>query len=86
MDIQLKCCDSSKFFDKAFLDSKDIEMSVFLKRLREFVIKFLIHVSRDFATSSFQGEVTWESLKDIVIDGREVEQYQIAGRRHWEKK
>ena len=57
--------------------------------LKSFVVKFMIRMSRDFATSSLQGEVARENLENIEIDGEEeenLEQYQIAGRRQWEIK
>ena len=58
--------------------------------LKSFVVKFMIRMSRDFATSSLQGEVARENLENMeVTDGEEeenLEQYQIAGRRQWETK
>ena len=58
--------------------------------LKSFVVKFMIRMSRDFATSSLQGEVARENLEDMeATDGEEegnLEQYQIAIRRHWERK
>ena len=58
--------------------------------LKSFVVKFMIRMSRDFATSSLQGEVARENLEDIwAMDGEEddnLEQYQIAIRRRWERK
>ena len=56
--------------------------------LKSFVVKFMIRMSRDFATSSLQGEVARENLEDT--DGEDeddnLEQYQIAFRRRWESK
>ena len=58
--------------------------------LKSFVVKFMIRMSRDFATSSLQGEVARENLEDVeATDGEEegnLEQYQIAIRRRWERK
>ena len=57
--------------------------------LKSFVVKFMIRMSRDFATSSLQGEVARENLEDMDIDGEgedNLEQYQIASRRRWERK
>ena len=57
--------------------------------LKSFVVKFMIRMSRDFATSSLQGEVARENLEDMEVDGEaedNIEQYQIAGRRRWERK
>ena len=57
--------------------------------LKSFVVKFMIRMSRDFATSSLQGEVARENLEDVEMDGEEednLEQYQIAIRRRWERK
>ena len=58
--------------------------------LKSFVVKFMIRMSRDFATSSLQGEVARENLEDMeATDGEEegnLEQYQIAIRRRWERK
>ena len=58
--------------------------------LKSFVVKFMIRMSRDFATSSLQGEVARENLEDMwAMDGEEddnLEQYQIAIRRRWERK
>ena len=61
--------------------------------LKSFVVKFMIRMSRDFATSSLQGEVARENLEAMeAMDGGEeeeeakLEQYQIAIRRRWEGK
>ncbi len=58
--------------------------------LKSFVVKFMIRMSRDFATSSLQGEVARENLEHVEdTDGGEkgsLEQYQIAIRRRWERK
>ena len=58
--------------------------------LKSFVVKFMIRMSRDFATSSLQGEVSRENLEDMAeTDGAEednLEEYQIAIRRRWERK
>ena len=58
--------------------------------LKSFVVKFMIRMSRDFATSSLEGEVARENLEDMeATDGEEegnLEQYQIAIRRRWERK
>ena len=57
--------------------------------LKSFVVKFMIRMSRDFATSSLQGEVARENLETMEVDGEaeeNLEQYQIAGRRRWETK
>ena len=57
--------------------------------LKSFVVKFMIRMSRDFATSSLQGEVARENLESMVVADEEeenLEQYQIAGRRRWETK
>ena len=64
--------------------------------LKSFVVKFMIRMSRDFATSSLQGEVARENLEamDAMDEGEEeeeeeeakLEQYQIAVRRRWERK
>ena len=63
--------------------------------LKSFVVKFMIRMSRDFATSSLQGEVARENLEAMeAMDGGEeeeeeeakLEQYQIAIRRRWERK
>ena len=58
--------------------------------LKSFVVKFMIRMSRDFATSSLQGEVARENLEEIEVTDSEEEanlrQYQIATRRQWERK
>jgi hypothetical protein len=58
--------------------------------LKSFIVKFMICMSRDFATSSLQGEVARENLEDVdATDGEEegqLKQYEIAGRRRWEEK
>ena len=57
--------------------------------LKSFVVKFMIRMSRDFATSSLQGEVARENLEDVEVGGEasdNIEQYQIAERRRWERK
>ena len=58
--------------------------------LKSFVVKFMIRMSRDFATSSLQGEVARENLEDMedtdVEEEGDLEQYQIAIRRRWERK
>ena len=82
MDIQLKSCEESVFCDEMFIG--DV-----MSGLKSFVVKFMIRMSRDFATSSLQGEVARENLETMEVDGEEeenLEQYQIAGRRRWETK
>ena len=82
LDIQLKSCEESVFCDEMFI--ADV-----MSGLKSFVVKFMIRMSRDFATSSLQGEVARENLEDMEVDGEEeenLEQYQIAGRRRWETK
>ena len=82
MDVQLHLCETSIFCDEVFVH--DI-----LSGLKSFVVKFMIRMSRDFATSSLQGEVARENLEDMeAMDGEEgnLDQYQIAIRRRWEKK
>ena len=56
--------------------------------LKSFVVKFMIRMSRDFATSSLQGEVARENLEEVEVDdgGDNLEQYQIAIRRRWERR
>ena len=82
LDIQLKSCEESVFCDEMFIG--DV-----MSGLKSFVVKFMIRMSRDFATSSLQGEVARENLETMEVDGEEeenLEQYQIAGRRRWETK
>ena len=73
----------SVFFDEKFI--RDV-----MSGLKSFVVKFMIRMSRDFATSSLQGEVARENLEDVeTTNGEEegnLEQYQIAIRRRWEGK
>lgn len=58
--------------------------------LKSFVVKFMIRMSRDFATSSLQGEVARENLEAMEApDGGEegkLKEYEIASRRRWEVK
>lgn len=80
LDIQLKSCEESVFCDEMLVG--DV-----MSGLKSFVVKFMIRMSRDFATSSLQGEVARENLEDET-DGDEdnIEHYQIASRRCWETK
>ena len=83
LNIQLQSCEASVFCDEMFVG--DI-----MSGLKSFVVKFMIRMSRDFATSSLQGEVARENLEDMeATDGEEegdLEEYQIAIRRRWERK
>ena len=83
LDIQLQACEASVFCDEMLVG--DI-----MSGLKSFVVKFMIRMSRDFATSSLQGEVARENLEVMeAVDGGEdgnLEQYQIARRRRWERK
>ena len=83
LDVQLQSCEASVFCDEMFVG--DV-----MSGLKSFVVKFMIRMSRDFATSSLQGEVARENLEYVeAMDGGEegnLEQYQIATRRRWEKK
>ena len=58
--------------------------------LKSFVVKFMIRMSRDFATSSLKGEVARENLEAMeATDGGEegkLKEYEIANRRRWEVK
>ena len=84
LDIQLQACEASVFCDETLIG--DI-----MSGLKSFVVKFMIRMSRDFATSSLQGEVARENLEDTeATDGEgeegKLKEYQIAGRRRWERK
>ena len=81
LDIQLKSCEESVFCDQMFVG--DV-----MSGLKSFVVKFMIRMSRDFATSSLQGEVARENLEDTDGENEDdnLEQYQIAFRRRWESK
>ena len=83
LDIQLQSCEASVFCDEMLIG--DI-----MSGLKSFVVRFMILMSRDFATSSLQGEVARENLEDVEATDREEEgklkQYEIAGRRRWEEK
>ena len=81
LDIQLKSCEESVFCKEKFI-------SDVMSGLKSFVVKFMIRMSRDFATPSLQGEVAREDLEHTTKIGGDsnIEQYQIAGRRRWETK
>lgn len=77
-NIQLQSCEESVFCDEMFIH--DV-----MSGLKGFVVKFMIRMSRDFATSSLKGEVARENLEEEDV-ANELEQYEIAQRRLWEQK
>ena len=83
LDVQLQACEASVFCD-------EVHVGDIMSGLKSFVVKFMIRMSRDFATSSLQGEVVRENLEEMEATGGEeesnLEQYQIAFRRRWERK
>ena len=83
LDVQLESCEVSVFCNEMLIG--DV-----MSGLKSFVVKFMIRMSRDFATSSLQGKVARENLEDVEATDREeegnLEQYQIAIRRRWERK
>ena len=77
-NIQLQSCEDSVFCDEMFVG--DV-----MSGLKGFVVKFMIRMSRDFATSSMKGEVARENMEEEAVDGG-LEQYEIVERRLWEQK
>jgi hypothetical protein len=77
LDLQLSSCEESVYCDQALVGND-------LPGLKAFVVKFMIHMSRDFATSSLHGVVASEDGVKRPVVGGELEQYEIVKRRSWE--
>ena len=79
LDVQLQSCEESVYCDETLVG--DV-----MSGLKSFVVKFMVHMSRDFATSSLQGEVARE--EGLVEDNENgnLGQYQIVRRRCWEER
>lgn len=79
LDVQLQACENSVFCDITLVG--DI-----LSGLKDFVVKFMIRMSRDFATSSLKGEVAREEVDGVHMSSNDLEQYQIESRKCWEQR
>ena len=77
LDVQLQSCELSVFCDSKL--TGDI-----FSGLKGFVVKFMIRMSRDFATSSLTGEVAREDPHAEHVPQHDLAQYQIASRKGWE--
>ena len=78
--IQLQSCEQSTFC------SKELAGDV-LTGLKDFAVQFMIRMSKDFATSSLEGEVARENQETIESSPLdELQQYQIHTRRQWEQR
>ena len=77
LSIQLQSCEQSIFCDKKL--TGDV-----LTGLKDFAVRFMIRMSKDFATSSLEGEVARENQKAIEFSSvDELQQYQIHSTRQW---
>ena len=78
LNIQLQSCEESVYCDEALVG--DI-----LAGLKAFTVRFMIRMSKDFATPSLEGEVAREN--PVVVDQQDqLHQYRIDSRRHWEQR
>ena len=56
-----------------------------LPGMKEFVTKFMIRMSKDFATPSLEGEVARKKQSSIKQQGQ-LHQYRIDSKKLWEEK
>eukprot|EP00731_Ephydatia_muelleri_P002838 Em0001g2838a len=77
---QLDACTNSIFCDENMVGDT-------LRGMKDFVVKFMIRMSRDFATPSLQGELTHEGLTQhqCMADQHSIAMYQINEQKKWEK-
>ena len=78
LNIQLKSCEKSVYCNQALVG--DI-----LAGLKRFVVRFMINMSKDFATPSLEGEVAREN-QGVVLERGELGQYQIDTGKIWERR
>lgn len=75
LSIQLQSCEESVYCNEALVG--DV-----LAGLKSFVVKFMIRMSKDFATPSLEGEL---ARKNQAVQPQ-LNQYQIDSRKRWEQK
>uniref|UniRef100_A0A1X7TWB5 RZ-type domain-containing protein n=1 Tax=Amphimedon queenslandica TaxID=400682 RepID=A0A1X7TWB5_AMPQE len=77
LNTQLQSCEKSIFTNEDFV--RDV-----MSGLKTFVVKFMIRMSKDFATSSLTGEVVAEN-EETRDDKWQLKDYQIDVRKQWEQ-
>jgi hypothetical protein len=77
LDRQLESCEGSVF-------TKPEIIGDIMTGLKGFIFKFMIHMSRDFSTSSLRGEVALE-MNELRRE-RGISTYQISEKKLWEQK
>ncbi|XP_019853235.1 PREDICTED: E3 ubiquitin-protein ligase RNF213-like [Amphimedon queenslandica] len=77
LNIQLKACENSVFCNEHYVG--DV-----MSGLKTFVVKFMIRMSKDFATSSLKGEVALEN-KEVLNNDEQLQVYEIDRRKRWEQ-
>ena len=75
LSIQLQSCEESVYCNEALVG--DV-----LAGLKSFVVKFMIRMSKDFATPSLEGELARQN--QVVVP--QLNQYQIDSRKRWEQR
>ena len=79
LSVQLQSCEQSDFCSK---EAGDV-----LLGLKEFAVRFMIRMSKDFATSSLEGEVARENQAAIEYSSvDDLRHYQIHSRRQWDQR
>lgn len=75
LSIQLQSCEESVYCNEALVG--DV-----LAGLKSFVVKFMIRMSKDFATPSLEGELARQN--QVIVP--QLNQYQIDSRKRWEQR
>ena len=75
LSIQLQSCEESVYCNEELVG--DV-----LAGLKYFIVKFMIRMSKDFATPSLEGEL---ARKNQAVQ-TQLNQYQIDSRKRWEQK
>ena len=78
LNIQLRSCEESVYCNVALVG--DI-----LAGLKRFVVRFMIGMSKDFATPSLEGEVARQN-QAVVLQRGELGHYQIDTGKIWERR
>ena len=78
LNIQLRSCEESVYCNEALVG--DI-----LAGLKRFVVRFMIGMSKDFATPSLEGEVARQN-QVVVLQHGELGHYQIDTGKIWERR
>lgn len=80
LNIQLQSCEQSDFC------SRELAGDVLIG-LKEFAVRFMIRMSKDFSTSSLEGEVARENegaIESASVD--DLRLYQINTRKQWDQR